>query len=99
MNFFEPLAGALDGISQFANRSDYLALLGIFAVMVTLMRLGVERLQPTFIPLNGILYDIIRWGFGVFTGYVTAGILLTALHTAPLPARVHGLPSRTEHAV
>lgn len=90
MNFFEPLADMLDDITLIGDRADMLALLGLFGVFLTLMRFGAEYIAPTFIPLQGIAYDIGRWGFAVLTGYTTAAILLTALHTAPLPREFWG---------
>ncbi|HEX6985951.1 MAG TPA: CvpA family protein [Planctomycetaceae bacterium] len=90
MNFFEPLADALDGASFIGERADMIALLGLFGVFVTLARLAAERISPTFISLQGLAYDVGRWGFGFLTGYLTAAILLTALHTAPLPREFWG---------
>lgn len=96
MNFFEPLADLLDDVGFIGDRADMIALLGLFAVSITLVRLGAERIQPTFISLQGLLYDVGRWGFAFLTAYVTAGILLTALHTAPLPRGFWGFsPERT----
>ncbi|MBA3313244.1 MAG: CvpA family protein [Planctomycetota bacterium] len=90
MNFFEPLADLLDDMSFVGDRADMLALLGLFGVLLTLMRFGAEYLAPTFIGLQGIAYDIGRWGFAFLTAYTTAAILLTALHTAPLPREFWG---------
>lgn len=90
MNFFEPLADMLDGIGVIGARADMIALLGLFGVLVTLARLAAERISPTFIGMHGLVYDIGRWAFGFATGYVTAAILLTALHTAPLPREFAG---------
>lgn len=90
MNFFEPLADMLDDITFIGVRADMVALLVLFGVLLTLMRLGAEYLSPTFIGLQGLVYDIGRWGFGLLTGYTTAAILLTALHTAPLPREFLG---------
>jgi hypothetical protein len=96
MNFFEPLADLLDDVGFIGDRADMIALLGLFAVSITLVRLGAERIQPTFVSLQGLLYDVGRWGFAFLTAYVTAGILLTALHTAPLPRDFLGFrPERT----
>jgi hypothetical protein len=90
MNFFEPLADAVDNIGFIGQRADMIALLGLFGVLVTLARLAAERISPTFISLQGLAYDAGRWGFGFLTGYLTAAILLTALHTAPLPREFWG---------
>lgn len=90
MNFFEPLADLLDDASFIGERADMIALLGLFGVLLTLARLAAERLQPTFISMHGLAYDASRWGFGFLTAYATAAILLTALHTAPLPREFWG---------
>lgn len=98
MNFFEPLADLLDNIALIGDRADMIALLGLFAIFVTLARLGAERINPTFISLQGLAYDLGRWGFGFLTAYATAAIALTALHTAPLPRDFLGFrPERTHH--
>lgn len=85
MNFFEPLADQLDNIAIIGPKADIIALVGLFAAFTTGMRLACEKLSPVFININPLAHDIARWGFGVLTGYLTAGILLAALHTAPLP--------------
>lgn len=90
MNFFEPLADLLDNIGFIGMRADMIALLGLFGVLVTLARIAAEQISPTFISMQGLVYDIGRWGFGFLTGYATAAILLTALHTAPLPREFAG---------
>jgi hypothetical protein len=90
MNFFEPLADILDDAPFIGERADMVALLGLFGILLTLARLAAERLQPTFISMHGLAYDVSRWGFGFLTAYATAAILLTALHTAPLPREFWG---------
>ena len=85
MNFFESAAGIFASSTEMQVRSDIVALLGIFALCVTGLRMGAEKLMPTQIEVSPMLYDGGRWGFGLLTGYVTAAIFLTALHTAPLP--------------
>jgi hypothetical protein len=47
-------------------------------------------LVPSYIAVHSRLYDAARWIFGFLTGYVTMAILLTALHTAPLPREFLG---------
>lgn len=96
MNFFEPLADKLDEIAIIGPKADMLALVGLFAVLLTGMRLACEKLCPTYISVQGLIHDLGRWGFGILTGYVTAGILLTALHTSPLPREFLGFtPERS----
>jgi hypothetical protein len=92
MNFFEPLAGALQGLSgpgsQWASRWDFIALVGLFAGLVFGLRLIAERTATADIELEDLTNEIGRWGFGFLTGYVTIAVLLTSLHTAPLPRQV-----------
>ncbi len=91
MNFFEPLAGFLDGMLGGAkNYSDIVALVGLFTAFVFGLRLGSEQLSPTFIQLPSTVDQIGRWVFSALTGYVTMALLLTSLHTAPLPREFMG---------
>jgi hypothetical protein len=87
MNFFEPLANLLDNMigSVVQDFSDLTALLGLFALFTFLLRLATDNISPTDIELDGRIYQATRWLFGLATGYLTMAILLTALHTAPLP--------------
>jgi hypothetical protein len=93
MNFFEPLAETLDGFgmgSEWSYRWDMIALVGLFAVFVVLFRLIHEKLLPTFLVVQSLPFEIIRWTCGLATGYVTVAFLLAALHTAPLPREYLG---------
>jgi hypothetical protein len=87
MDYFEPLAELLESLlgSDWGNRVDFIALVGLFALGVFGFRYLSEWLVPNFIAVHGRIYDVCRWGFAVLTGYVTIGFVLTALHTAPLP--------------
>lgn len=87
MDYFEPLADLLQSAfgSDWANRVDIIALVGLFAAGVFGLRYLAVLLVPNFITVNGRFYDVCRWGFGLLTGYVTIAFLLAALHTAPLP--------------
>jgi hypothetical protein len=97
MDYFEPLADLLQsGLgSDWANRVDIIALVGLFAACVFGFRYLSEWLVPNFIAVHGRVYDVCRWGFAVLTGYITIAFLLTALHTAPLPREFLGfVPER-----
>jgi hypothetical protein len=89
MNYFEPVAKALEGFDRssasWSQRSDFLALVGLFALFVFLLRLMTDRLAPTYMPVQSLAYEIGRWSLGLMTGYLTMAILLAALHTAPFP--------------
>ena len=91
MNYFEPLANVLDGmLGGFRKYSDIIALVGLFIAFVFALRLGTEQLSPTYIQVNSTLDQAGRWVFGALTGYVTMALLLTSLHTAPLPREFMG---------
>ena len=89
MNFFEPAAGylqsAISDSPAWAQRWDVIALVGLFALFTFGLRSATDYLEPTFIPVHPLVHEIGRWGFGAMTGYVCMAVLLTALHTAPLP--------------
>jgi hypothetical protein len=91
MNFFEPAAKYLDKISAgFANYSDLVALVGLFALFTFLFRSYTDYLAPTELAHDGRVYQLVRWLFAAATGYTTMAFLLTALHTAPLPREFAG---------
>lgn len=91
MNFFEPLAGLLDGAGGFfRERSDIIALLGLFAAFVTGLRLACENIAKTLLKVPTLVYEVVRWLGAAATGYVTLAILLTAVHVAPLPREFLG---------
>jgi len=92
MNFFEPLAESLVFLNPTAadTKADFVALVGLFILFVFLLRLGLDQVAPTNIELPDIAYQAGRWLFGFGAGYVTMAILLTALHTAPLPRNFLG---------
>jgi uncharacterized membrane protein required for colicin V production len=88
MNFFEPVAGMLDAqVPSWRNRFDFLALVGIFAIVVSVMRELAARIAPVSIEVHPYFYQGGRWVFAAATGYVTVGILLTAIHTVNIPSR------------
>lgn len=87
VNFFEPFASLLDSMigSAIQDYSDLVAYLALFALFTFLLRLATDNISPTEIELDGRVYQVTRWLFGFATGYLTMAILLTAVHTAPLP--------------
>lgn len=91
MNYFEPLANILDGtLGTWKSYSDVVSLIGLFTAFVFGLRLAVEKLSPTFIQVHPTVDQIGRWFVAAATGYVTMAILLTSLHTAPLPREFLG---------
>ncbi len=89
MNFFEPLANSIRGLVG-DNYADIVALLGLFTAFCFALRMGTEQLAPSYIQVIPMLDTVGRWAFGAVTGYLTMAILLTALHTAPLPREFLG---------
>lgn len=91
MNFFEQLAVLLEGITPFfANRSDMIALIGLFIATLFALRIGFEQIVKLHVEVVPMAHDALRWSFAFLTGYVTMAFLLTALHTAPLPREFIG---------
>lgn len=91
MNFFEPLSVFLSGqMSSLEIYWDFVSLLGLFALFTTAFRMLGEQISPVQIELDGPVYMAARWAFSAAAGYVTMAILLTALHTAPLPREFLG---------
>lgn len=88
MNFFEPLAGFLEG--PLGERADVIALLVLFAALVTGMRLACENIAPRMLELPTPVYHGLSWTFGLGSGYVTAALLLMAMHVSPLPREFLG---------
>ncbi len=89
MNYFEPVADLLDttlslGFS-WTDRWDFIAFMLLFIGFVFAIRLGTERIMPTFIEVHPLAHDGIRWVAGVLTGYLTVAIVLTSMHLTPLP--------------
>jgi len=91
-NFFEPLADFIDatGGEMVQKYSDVAAFVGLFALFTFLLRAGGEYLSPTDLELDARAYEAARWLFAAAAGYTTMAILLTALHTAPLPREFLG---------
>jgi hypothetical protein len=86
MNVFEPLAATLEASAPGgAAYWDIVALLGVFAALVFAFRAAGEYLMPTYVDVHGLLHNSLRWALGAATGYLVVAILLTSLHTAPLP--------------
>ncbi|MBA4182354.1 MAG: hypothetical protein C0506_17365, partial [Anaerolinea sp.] len=62
----------------------------IFSLLVFLLRMATDYLMPTYVEVHGLLWDIGRWALGAATGYAMVAIILTSLHTAPLPREFAG---------
>ena len=91
MNYFEPLAGVLErNVAFFRGRADEVALLGLFVALVFGGRLACEAIAPSLLEVHSLAYEGLRWVCGAGTGYVTAALLLVAVHTAPFPRSFYG---------
>lgn len=90
------LQGTLAGSYEWQHRWDIIALVGLFAAGVFGLRTAGERLMPVDIEVHGMVFDIARWACGFFSGYVTMALLMTALHTAPLPREFLGFTPEPE---
>lgn len=94
MNFFEPAAGflvntvGLTGAWEF--RADFIALVGLFAVFVGLLRFVTYKLSPFDFETPEGFNELGRWAAGGFAGWITMSFLLAALHTAPMPREFLG---------
>jgi len=90
MNFYEPVAALLSSGSSWDYYWDFVVLIGLFAIAVTLLRVATEYLMPVYVEVLPLLYDIGRWVLGFGTGYITMAFLAAAIHTAPLPREFLG---------
>ncbi len=102
MNYFEWLAQMLEGVAssnEWQHRWDVIALLGLFAGLTFGLRALTEQIMPTFVAVHPIAFNVSRWAFGLMTGYLTAAILLTALHVSPLPRNFWGFTPERNNLV
>lgn len=94
MQLFEPVASFLGNNFltgyYWQMRVDIIALLGIFGGAVWGLRALGEKLLPTYAETHPLMHDVGRWVLSASTGYVVMAVLLTALHTAPLPREFLG---------
>ena len=91
MSFFELAASPLEKMGRtIAPFADFLAFFGLFGLFTFLLRLATDQLAPTQIELDASVFQIARRVFAVASGYTTMAIVLTGLHTAPLPREFLG---------
>lgn len=93
-SFFEVTATflqqSISGSVEWQHRWDIIAFIGLFSALVFGLRAATEQILPVDIEIHGMVFDIARWTCGLVTGFVTMAILMTALHTAPLPRQFVG---------
>ncbi|MEZ6046640.1 MAG: CvpA family protein [Planctomycetaceae bacterium] len=92
LNYFEPVAGFLEGMMPESWRlhTDFLGLTGLFIIFLVLFRVVTLYLLPSYIEVHSAVYEGARWTFGGLTGYMVVGFVLLTLHTAPLPREFIG---------
>ncbi|NUQ62884.1 MAG: CvpA family protein [Pirellulales bacterium] len=85
MNFFEPLARALEGMnSTFTYFWDFISLWGIFAVTMVVFRYltgFASRVKVRFLKIADQIGSVV---FALWVGWVLVAFTLTTFHTAPL---------------
>ncbi|MCC6124432.1 MAG: CvpA family protein [Pirellulales bacterium] len=85
MNFFEPLAGALDKWNTtYTFVWDFLALWSLFVVFSIVLKLLTDKISQVKVKFLKIVDQIGGLVFSVWIGWVMICFTLTTLHTAPL---------------
>src|SRR3954470_6207154 len=96
-NFYEPVAGFLDdllGGSFIGEYTDFLAMLGIFALLLAGLRMAANSLAPTAIEYHGYVQSAGGVIFGMLTGFLVAGFLVCALQTLLMHENFLGFDSK-----
>ncbi len=86
-NFWEPIADALDPIlasRQLAGCEDFVVLVGLYAVALSLLRITTNYLAPDMLTEHGYFQYVGASGVGLATGYLVTGFLVCAMQTLPL---------------
>jgi uncharacterized membrane protein required for colicin V production len=85
MNFYEPVASALDGWnSSYTFVWDFLSLWGLFTVFAIVLKLLTDKLSQVKVKFLKIADQIGGIVFSLWIGWVMICFTLTTLHTAPL---------------
>jgi len=96
-NFFEPVAAWLEGMAPtYSYALDFLALWGLFAVFMTLFRLGTDLLSRVRVRFLKIADRIGSVFFACWVGWVVVCFTMMTLHTAPLARNFMGGAFRPE---
>jgi hypothetical protein len=95
LNVFEPASGiVLWMVPAAGSWTD------LFVIILTAAGVGfgvfqlLDRLWPQDLELAVRTDSIARWSFGVIAGYFATGLLLTAMHTAPVPKGILGFSTQ-----
>ena len=98
-DLFEPVANFIDlNLGFMAAFSDFVALVLLFSVSFTLIRIATDNLGPTMVRFPTWVYHIGRYGFAGATAWYLMGMVLCILQTAPIHKQFLGY-KWNEHAV
>src|SRR5438128_1104209 len=85
-NFWEPLAQGFEGMVSGMFLVDYLDMLflvGIFSLVLGLLRMATYNLAPSLVEYHGWVQSIGGAVVGLLIGYLVSGFLVCALQTLP----------------
>jgi hypothetical protein len=92
LNFYEPLAGAIAGMGEWATGyADTFSLLIIFVVSLWILRITTDSIAPTMVRFPMPVYHLGRLVFGAFGSVLTIAFLLLAFHTSPVHKKMFGV--------
>ena len=78
--------------------SDFVALVVLFSIAFTLLRIATDNLGPTMVRFPTWLYHVGRYGFAGATAWYLMGMILCILQTAPIHRQFLGYEWK-DHAV
>jgi hypothetical protein len=100
-NFWEPaasmLAQQLSG-TPVLGFEDYICMVGIFGIVLVVLRIATGLLATTELELPPAMQQGGAAVCGMITGYLTAGFLVCAMQTLPLPDDFLGFSARADLA-
>lgn len=83
--YFEPIALFIEkNVSPIWGLTDFIAVVVLFSIVFSILRLGTDMLAPLLVRFPGWLMQVGRMGFGLATGWYAAGMVLCMLETAPI---------------
>lgn len=90
-NFYEPLAAVIaENASFMVDYADMVCILAIFGISVLILRLTTDGIAPGMVRFPSALYWLGGLTFGLGSSVMTMGILLLALHAAPVHKKLFG---------
>ncbi|MFO0960114.1 MAG: CvpA family protein [Isosphaeraceae bacterium] len=90
-NFYEPLAAVIAENATFmADYADMVCILAIFGITLLALRLTTDSIAPGMVRFPSALYWLGGLLFGLAASAMTMGILLLALHAAPVHKKMFG---------